>query len=83
MSGITLSQLVSLIRDCAGESDVADLDGDIADMGFDELGYDSLALLELSARIKQSLGIEVPEGDMRTPGGTVRLINDMVSGKDA
>jgi act minimal PKS acyl carrier protein len=62
---------------------VADLDGDIADMDFEELGYDSLALLELSARIKQILGVEVPEGDMKTPGGTVRLINAMVSGRDA
>lgn len=81
MPEITLSQLVSLIRECAGESDVADLDGDIADMAFEELGYDSLALLELSARIKQTLGVEVPESAMTTPGGTLRLVNAMVSGR--
>ncbi|MEO3845308.1 MULTISPECIES: acyl carrier protein [unclassified Streptomyces] len=83
MSEFTLSHLVALIRDCAGESDVADLSGDIADMAFDELGYDSLALLELSARIKQTLGVEVAESEMRTPGGTLRLINEAVSGREA
>ncbi|WBB58140.1 acyl carrier protein [Streptomyces sp. WMMC500] len=62
---------------------MTDLNGDIADIAFDELGYDSLALLELSARIKQTLGVDIPESDMRTPGGTLRMINDRVSGAGA
>ncbi|MFE2108313.1 acyl carrier protein [Kitasatospora sp. NPDC059463] len=72
---MTLAQLVDIIRDCAGDSDEFDLNGDIAEIAFDELGYDSLALLEISSRLQQVHGVELPEEGVRTPGDVLRLVN--------
>ncbi|ORT57121.1 acyl carrier protein [Streptomyces sp. CB03238] len=79
MPEITLAYLVSIIKECAGDSDAADLDGDILDVTFQDLGYDSLALLEVSARLQQNVGVSIPEDAMETPRGTLRLINDKIS----
>lgn len=76
MSDVTLADLVSVIRECAGDSDVADLDGDILDTTFEDLGYDSIALLEVSAKLQQDLGVEIAEGEMDTPRNTLLLINE-------
>ncbi|KNB53420.1 acyl carrier protein [Streptomyces caatingaensis] len=78
MSEITLDRLVTVIRECAGDSDEFDLDGDILDVTFEELGYDSLALLEISARLQEEFGATVSETEMETPRITLRLLNEAV-----
>ena len=78
MAGIELTQLVTLIRECAGDSDEYDLDGDIIDVPFDQLGYDSIALMEVMSRLKQDHGIVVSEEAVRgikTPRGALEAIN--------
>ncbi|WP_201300529.1 acyl carrier protein [Streptomyces sp. HF10] len=79
VSHISLPRLVQIIRECAGDSDEQDLDGDILDVTFQDLGYDSLALLEISAKIEQDFGVSVPEGEIKTPRNTLQLINSKIT----
>jgi len=75
----TLDQLRSIMRRCAGVDESVDLDGDVADATFAELGYDSLAVLEITAQIRQELGVAVPDGaieELTTPRHIVTYVND-------
>jgi minimal PKS acyl carrier protein len=74
----TLDDLRAILRDAAGDDE--GLDGDIAGSSFSDLGFDSLALLEVSARIARVRQVSVPDGALHgdsTPGGTVRLVNEL------
>ena len=75
----TLDQLRSIMRRCAGVDESVDLDGDVADATFAELGYDSLAVLEITAQIRQELGVAVPDGaieELTTRGRSSTYVND-------
>jgi len=78
MRKFTLDDLRMVMRACAGEAEGIDLDGDIADMSFDELGYDSIALLETASRIEKSTGIAIA-GDGLTVIGTPRALVELVN----
>lgn len=68
MSEITIDQLRAMLIECAGVAEGVDLDGPILDTTFEDLGYDSIALLETVARIKREHGTELENGtDARTP----------------
>jgi minimal PKS acyl carrier protein len=74
---MTIDDLRKILIACAGESDGV-LDGDIRDVDFDDLGYDSLALMETAARIKSDFGITIPDEQipqLRTPGELLDLVN--------
>ncbi|WP_329564297.1 acyl carrier protein [Kitasatospora sp. NBC_01266] len=58
---LELCDLTRLLRECAGEDEAVDLDGDVLDVSFYELGYDSLAILQVTGRIQRDYGIELPE----------------------
>lgn len=67
---MTFDELRTMMREAAGEGDGVDLDGDILQTPFAELEFDSLALMEVAARIKQEHGIEITDevlGDLKTP----------------
>ena len=60
------------------------LDGDIADSGFDDLGYDSLALLELCNQVERRYGIQISDDavlSMPTPAKAVAYINSLLTAK--
>ncbi|MET8702850.1 acyl carrier protein [Kitasatospora sp. NPDC058032] len=81
MSRITIEDLTRIMRECAGEDEAVDLDGDIADTPFEELGYDSLALLEAVARVEREYGVKLADdlaGTAETPRQFVDLVNDAV-----
>ncbi|MFH8788933.1 acyl carrier protein [Streptomyces roseoverticillatus] len=61
MSTFTLDDLRTMLREGAGVDDSVDLDVPILDIPFSSLGYDSLAMLEIAARIEQQLGVHVPD----------------------
>jgi act minimal PKS acyl carrier protein len=78
MAVFTLDQLRQKMHETAGESEDADFDGDITDTPFEELDFDSLAIMEIAARIKQENGIVIPDdeiGNLKTPGAMVDYIN--------
>ena len=61
MSTLNLSELVRLLRESAGADEGVDLDGPIIDTPFIELGYDSLALLQLVGVIQREYGVELDD----------------------
>ncbi|GAB1644469.1 acyl carrier protein [Krasilnikovia sp. MM14-A1259] len=75
MNTITMEDLRRILISCAGESD--DLSGDIIDREFEELGYDSLALMETAARIEQEYGVRIPDEhlvELHTPRAVLEAV---------
>lgn len=78
MSDLTLPRLMEVMRDCAGDGEDVDFDGDIGDTSFNDLGYDSLARLETAARLSRDLGIRLPDEEVTgatTPREFLELVN--------
>jgi act minimal PKS acyl carrier protein len=63
MERFTLEDLQGTLRECAGESEHVD-GGDLLSHTFDELGYDSIALMATTSKIEQQLGVNLPEGEL-------------------
>lgn len=83
MSEFTIEDVRRILRDVAGADESVDLDGDIAETSFADLGYDSLALLETAARVQRDLGIRLADDavmDIRTPGQLVELVGSARAG---
>lgn len=79
---LTLDDLRRIMRQCAGEDDGVDLDGPIEDVPFEELGYDSLALLEIAGRIQRELGVTMPDESisfMTTPEKALEYVNQRLA----
>ena len=75
---LSIEDLRGILVGCAGGDE---LPADIADVSFEELGYDSLALMETAAVLKRDHGLVVPDDlitEARTPGELLRLINDRI-----
>ena len=78
MSLMTLEDLKTMLVENAGADDSGALDGDIATREFAELGYDSLALLELAAEVQRRFGITLPDEqvtELRTPEAVLDAVN--------
>lgn len=61
-----------------------DLDGDILEVPFEELGYDSLALLNTVARIERDYSVELGDdviAEAKTPGLMLERINAALRGQ--
>ena len=81
MQQFTADDLTMIMRTCAGMAGSAQLSGTDLDETYADLGYDSLAVLEIQAQIQQQYGVRV--GDeatehMPTPGATVSYINSLI-----
>ena len=70
-----------MLRTSAGEDEDVNLDGDIQDTPFPELGYDSLAILQLMAIIERQHGIELGDDVLlaETPGEFLGLVNSQLN----
>ncbi|MER6345945.1 acyl carrier protein [Streptomyces sp. NPDC001595] len=78
----TLSELRTILLEAAGTDEQVDLDGDIADLDFNDLGYESLALLETAGRIERTYDISLDEeafAEARTPRALIDLVNSHLS----
>ncbi|MEU6131742.1 acyl carrier protein [Saccharopolyspora sp. NPDC047091] len=74
---MTIDDLRRVLAECAGEND-GELSGDMRGRGFDELGYDSLALMETAARIAAEYGVRLSDDDvagLRTPDDLLDAVN--------
>lgn len=77
MARFTIDDVRRILRECAGEPDSVDLDDDIGAVSFEEMGYDSLAQLELAARIQQEFLVDIPDemvGELPTPEAVVGYV---------
>ncbi|WP_018681695.1 acyl carrier protein [Actinokineospora enzanensis] len=78
----TLDELAEILRTGSGADDSAPLDVSTAHTEFTELGYDSLALLDLTSHVQRRYGVVIPDDaveDMPTPAVAVRYINDRLA----
>ncbi|WP_225851278.1 acyl carrier protein [Streptomyces sp. HPF1205] len=76
----TLDDLRRILLESAGVDEAVDLDGDILDLGFDALGYESLALLETGGRIEREYGVTLDD-DSLTDGATPRSLIEAVNAR--
>lgn len=81
---MNINELRRILVECAGGDESApELAGDIAEADFEELGYDSLALIETAARIERDFGVKIPEDqliDVKTPNGLIDIVNNQLAG---
>lgn len=81
MRKLTVEELKRIMRQCAGDDGASAMNGDITDMGFEELGYDSLALLETAGLVQREYGVLFEEdglAEITTPGEFVRSVNELL-----
>lgn len=75
MSMFTLDDLCVVLRKAGGDNEL--LEGDVSVVSFEDLGYDSLALIEVAAILKEEYGI-ASDGEverMRTPREVLDFVN--------
>ncbi|MBA2811377.1 MULTISPECIES: acyl carrier protein [Streptomyces] len=83
MQDFTLDDLRRVMRASVGVDDSVDLESDIAGTEFTDLGYDSLALLEIVAKIDKEYGTAIPEDavqDLTTPGKLAEYVRGRLPG---
>ncbi|WP_329172311.1 MULTISPECIES: acyl carrier protein [unclassified Streptomyces] len=77
---ITLDDLKDMLTKAGGEgADVPSLDGDAVDTPFTDLGYDSLAMLEVTSMVELAYDISL-EDDAAQTAATPREMLDLVNG---
>ncbi|MFI6040993.1 acyl carrier protein [Nocardia sp. NPDC051321] len=75
--GFTLTDLGRIMLEAAGDEGI-DFAEPVLDVLFDELGYDSLALLEASGRIEREFDISLDEDTLlsaTTPRALIGAVN--------
>jgi minimal PKS acyl carrier protein len=78
---LTLDDLRRILRAVAGEAEGAGLDGDILDVTFTDLGYDSLALLETAGQIERERDLQLDEStitDAQTPRQLLAAVTEQL-----
>ncbi|MFJ1902124.1 MULTISPECIES: acyl carrier protein [unclassified Streptomyces] len=86
MDRLELTELTALLRACAGEGEGIDLDGDVLDTLFLDLGYDSLALLQATGVIERDYDVLLDEealDDAETPRQYLALVNRALAARIA
>ncbi|WP_324784692.1 acyl carrier protein [Streptomyces sp. H51] len=74
----TLDDLKRILLEAAGVDESVDLDGDILDTEFEQLSYESLAILETCGRIERDYGISLDDSvvtEAKTPRALLDLVN--------
>lgn len=82
MKTMTIEDLFRMLIDCAGHGEDIDLNGDAFDRDLEDLGYDSLALIETAAAIEQEFSVRIPDdrlGHLRTPRSVLDQVNDRLN----
>ncbi|WP_171166010.1 phosphopantetheine-binding protein [Streptomyces sp. I05A-00742] len=78
----TLNDLKRILREAAGEQEGSGLAGDIRDLTFEQLGYDSLARLEAGGRIERAYAVALDEdclNDTTTLGQLLVAVNERIT----
>jgi len=87
MPQFTLDELKKAMLTAIGDDDSVDLKHDILDVPMTDLGFDSLALMNVADILESKYGIEIPEDGieetMETPRKAVRYIEELLLGQPA
>ncbi|MFE1956085.1 acyl carrier protein [Streptomyces sp. NPDC059524] len=84
MKHLDMADLTTLLRECAGEGEGVDLDGDVMDVLFVDLGYDSLAVLQTTGRIERDYDVVLDEeavDEAETPRALLEIVNRALSAR--
>jgi len=80
----TIEDLRRILFEAAGVDENIDLLGEILDTGFEELGYESLALLETGSRIEREYDILLDDDVMisiATPRALIEIVNEQLKAR--
>ncbi|MFF1724869.1 acyl carrier protein [Streptomyces sviceus] len=83
MDELTLDGLREIMRDCVGTGESVNLDGDILNTAFTDLGYDSLAVLEVVTQVQGRLGVSIPDEaleELETPSSLIEYVATQKAG---
>ncbi|MGW5879040.1 acyl carrier protein [Nocardiopsis terrae] len=58
---MTLTELMRILRECAGQDESIDFENDITDVPFEDLGYDSLALLQAAGMTEREYDVRLDD----------------------
>ncbi|MEU3090289.1 acyl carrier protein [Streptomyces massasporeus] len=78
----SIDDLKRILLDGAGEPEGVGVEASTVDLEFQELGYDSLAVLETCTRIEREFEISLDEGvlgEALTPRALVDVVNNQLS----
>jgi act minimal PKS acyl carrier protein len=79
---LSLDDLKRILLEAAGADEGIDLSGDVLEVAFEDLGYDSLALLEAGSRIEREYGVKLDDdalAEAHTPGALINLVNELLA----
>jgi act minimal PKS acyl carrier protein len=86
MHTFTEENLRKIMIECVSADESVDLSGEITEVPFADLGYDSLLVLELIGRLKRAYRIDVSDDlvtTLITPGDFVAVANESCTGVSA
>ncbi|AGL16617.1 SRPBCC family protein [Actinoplanes sp. N902-109] len=87
MAQFTVDDLRRILRESAAPGETpTDLDEETLDADFSDLGYDSLALLEMAGLVQREYGVRIPDdapGFLQTPRAAVAYFDGWVNGHAA
>ncbi|WP_030587040.1 MULTISPECIES: acyl carrier protein [Streptomyces] len=78
----TLEDLKRILVEVAGADEDMGPDAEILDLGFEQLGYESLALLETGGRIERDYAITLADDALHaevTPRELIDAVNNLLS----
>lgn len=78
MSTFTVADLRDIMSASVGVEDDVHFDGEHLQTDFADLGFDSLALLELASQVQRRYGVPIPDEavqEMSTPAAAVAYVN--------
>ncbi|MFF5639799.1 phosphopantetheine-binding protein [Streptomyces sp. NPDC012825] len=73
-----LGDLKRILKEGVGADESVDLEGDILDVDFEALGYESLAMLETGTRIEREFGVVLTDETLTettTPRRLIEAVN--------
>lgn len=78
----TEDTLRDIMRACAGPGEHPEFEGAFVDTSYEDLGFDSLAILQLATRIQQALGVPFPDeavAEIATPRDVLDYVNTQMA----
>ncbi|MGY1434615.1 acyl carrier protein [Streptomyces reniochalinae] len=78
MSSISFDDLKAIMSRCTGELDGRELTESDLSTSFTEIGYDSLAVLEIASQLQREYGLQIPDEaieEMDSPQAVIDYVN--------
>ncbi|MFE9457568.1 acyl carrier protein [Streptomyces californicus] len=79
-STMTFGDLKDIMSRCTGETE--DLTEEHLGLDFTEIGYDSLAILEIASQIQREYGLQIPDEaieEMNSPQAVIDYVNNSLA----